>query len=53
VLPSRAGALGKLPAIAVKLKGVTAYTKPSSGLRSKRLSVPSGEINGSAARRSA
>jgi hypothetical protein len=31
VLPIRAGALGRFPAIAVKLNGVMAYTKPSSG----------------------
>ena len=31
VLPISAGAVGRLPAIAVKLNGVTAYTKPSSG----------------------
>ena len=30
-LPIIAGALGRLPPIAVKLNGVTAYTKPSSG----------------------
>ena len=30
-LPISAGAVGRLPAIAVKLNGVTAYTKPSSG----------------------
>ena len=32
VLPIIAGAVGKLPAMAVKLNGVTAKTKPSSGL---------------------
>ncbi len=31
VLPSSAGAVGRLPAIAVKLNGVIAYTKPSNG----------------------
>ena len=31
VLPISAGALGRLPPIAVKLNGVTAYTNPSSG----------------------
>ena len=31
VLPSSAGAVGRLPAMAVKLNGVTAYTNPSSG----------------------
>ena len=30
-LPNMAGAAGKLPAIAVKLKGVIANTNPSSG----------------------
>jgi hypothetical protein len=30
-LPSIAGAVGRLPAMAVKLNGVIAYTKPSSG----------------------
>ncbi len=29
VLPIRAGAVGRLPAIEAKLKGVTAKTKPS------------------------
>ena len=36
-LPMRAGAQGRLPAIAVKLKGVMAYTKPSRGRYSRRL----------------
>jgi hypothetical protein len=31
VLPSSAGAVGRFAAIDVKLKGVTANTKPSSG----------------------
>src|SRR5574337_952107 len=30
VLPMSAGAVGRFPAIEVKLKGVAAYTKPSS-----------------------
>ena len=30
VLPISAGAPGRLPAMAVKLNGVTAYTNPSS-----------------------
>ena len=30
-LPIRAAEVGRLPAIAVKLNGVMAYTKPSSG----------------------
>jgi hypothetical protein len=33
-LPIITGAAGKLPAIDVKLKGVSANTKPSSGLNS-------------------
>ena len=31
VLPMSAGAVGRLPPMAVKLNGVTAYTNPSSG----------------------
>ena len=31
VLPISAGAVERLPPIAVKLNGVTAYTNPSSG----------------------
>src|SRR5262245_22074412 len=31
VLPMSAGAVGRLPPMDVKLKGVTAYTKPSRG----------------------
>ena len=31
VLPISAADVGRLPAIAVKLNGVTAYTNPSSG----------------------
>ncbi len=31
VLPQSAGAVGRLPPIEVKLNGVTAKTKPSSG----------------------
>src|SRR4051812_28670515 len=34
VFPIMAGAVGRLPAIDVKLNGVTAYTKPSSGRES-------------------
>ncbi len=33
-LPSMAGAAGRLPAMEVKLKGVRANTKPSSGRNS-------------------
>jgi hypothetical protein len=39
-----AGAVGRLPPIAVKLKGVTAKTKPSSGRNSSRFQKPRGEI---------
>jgi hypothetical protein len=35
VLPSMAGADGRFPPMAVKLKGVTANTKPSQGRYSK------------------
>ncbi len=42
VLPQMAGAVGRLPAIAVKLKGVTASTKPSSGRYSSWFHVPAG-----------
>jgi hypothetical protein len=42
VLPHRAGAVGRLPAIEVKLKGVTANTKPSSGRYSSRFHTPGG-----------
>ena len=41
-----AGAGGRLPAMDVKLKGVTANTKPSNGQYSKLLCVPLGEIRG-------
>jgi hypothetical protein len=40
VLPMSAGAAGRLPAMAVKLNGVIAYTKPSSGRWSKRFQTP-------------
>src|ERR671939_260556 len=36
VLPMRAGAVGRFAAMEVKLKGVTAKTKPSSGRYSTR-----------------
>ena len=42
VLPMSIGAVGRLPAIEVKLKGLTAKTKPSSGRYSRRFqAVPS------------
>ena len=41
--PTRAGAAGKLPAIDVKLKGVTANTNPSKALYSRRFQTPSVE----------
>jgi hypothetical protein len=40
-----AGAVGRLPAMAVKLKGVTAKTKPSRGRYSRRFQTP-GELKG-------
>ena len=40
VLPHIAAEVGRLPPIAVKLKGVTANTKPSNGRHSKRLCMP-------------
>ena len=40
VLPISAGAVGRLPAIAVKLNGVTAKTNPSSGRYSIRFHAP-------------
>src|SRR5438105_8257928 len=40
VLPISAGAVGRLPAIDVKLKGVAANTKPSSGRCSNRFHDP-------------
>ena len=48
VLPISAGAVGRLPAIAVKLNGVTAYTKPSSGRWSTRFQTPGPLIGWSA-----
>src|SRR3954464_1769202 len=41
--PIKAGAPGRLPAIAVKLNGVTAYTKPSRGRYSTLFHTP-GEL---------
>src|SRR3954447_21705443 len=43
VLPISAADVGRLPAIAVKLKGVTAKTKPSSGRYSIRFQTPGDE----------
>ncbi len=48
VLPISAGASGRLPAIAVKLNGVTARTKPSSGRWSVRFQTPVEETGCSA-----
>src|SRR5262245_61270529 len=42
-LPMSAGDVGRLPAILVKLKGVTAKTKPSSGRCSIEFQTPGGE----------
>ena len=39
-LPSSAGAVGRFPAIEVKLNGVMASTKPSSGRYSIRFQTP-------------
>ena len=43
VLPIRAGAPDRLPAMAVKLNGATANTKPSSGRYSIRFQMPGDE----------
>jgi hypothetical protein len=43
VLPTITGAVGRLPAMAVKLKGVIARMKPSSGRCSMRFHIPAGE----------
>ena len=48
-LPISAAEVGRLPAIAVKLNGVIAYTKPSSGRYSIRFHMP-GELIGWSAR---
>src|SRR5262245_20081083 len=45
VLPISAGAVGRFPAIDVKLKGVTANTKPSSARYSRRFHCP-GALHG-------
>jgi len=42
-LPISATEVGRLPAIAVKLNGVTAKTKPSSGRYSMRFQIPGEE----------
>ena len=47
-LPSIAGADGRLPAIAVKLNGVIAATKPSSGRTSVEFQRPGACSSGSA-----
>ena len=44
VFPISAGLVGRLPAIDVKLKGVTAKTKPSSGRYSSRFQTPGDEV---------
>jgi len=44
-LPMIAGAAGRFPAIAVKLKGVVAKMNPSSGLYSSLFNVP-GDASG-------
>ena len=44
VFPTMAGAVGRLPPMEVKLKGVTAKTKPSSGRASIWFQVPGEEI---------
>ena len=43
-LPISAALVGKLPEIAVKLNGVTAYTKPSKGRYSTLFHTPSDEL---------
>src|SRR5689334_18168334 len=48
VFPMSAGAVGRFAAIDVKLKGVTAKTKPSSGRYSTRFHCPGGETGCSA-----
>src|SRR4051794_28214059 len=48
VLPISAGATGRLPAMAVKLNGVIARTKPSSGRWSIRFQTPGDETGCSA-----
>ena len=48
VLPISAGAVGRLPPIEVKLNGVTAKTKPSSGRYSSVFHMPGAETGCSA-----
>jgi hypothetical protein len=48
-LPISAGEVGRLAAMEVKLKGVTAKTKPSSGRYSLRFQMP-GEESGCSSR---
>jgi len=48
-----AGAVGRFPAIDVKLNGVTANTNPSSGRCSMRFHAPGAETGCSVYRRSA
>ena len=50
-LPSRAGAVGRLPAIDVKLNGVIASTNPSSGRYSSRFHEPGADPGCSASSR--
>src|SRR2546423_165723 len=50
VQPISAGAVGRLPAIEVKLNGVIARTKPSSGRWSSRFHVAGGLTGGRSAR---
>src|SRR5215472_1021851 len=52
-LPSRAGAVGRLPAIEVKLNGVIARMKPSSGRYSIRFQIPGEDIGCSSSSRRA
>jgi hypothetical protein len=47
-LPMSAGAVGRLPAMEVKLNGVTASTKPSRGRWSTRFQTPGEEMGWSA-----
>ena len=44
VLPISAGLTERLPPMAVKLNGVTANTKPSSGRYSIRFQTPADEV---------
>ncbi len=53
VLPMSAGTVGRFPAMAVKLNGVMAVTKPSSGRQSIRFHSPGAERGCSAMTRRA